>query len=356
MLKVLQLIDSLDAGGAERVAVNIANELALKGHASHLCVTRKEGLLKSQIDSKVFYSFLNKKGTIDIKVFRKLSSYVRDYNIGIIHAHSTSFFLASMIKLRHPKLKLVWHDHYGNSETLKNRPSRMLKMCRSLFDHVIAVNEDLQLWSVNQLGIKKALYLKNFAVVDKEVALSDTLPGVAGKRIVHLANFRSQKDHLNLLKAFLLVKETIDDWSLLLVGKSFNDEYFEEIVQFVSTNHLEDSVFILGSRMDAHAILRHCDLGVLSSQSEGLPLALIEYGLSGLPVVATDVGASKAVIDDYGELVPASDAECFAKALKQLIRDNELREKMGSSLQQHVKANFGSRKYISELERIYDRL
>lgn len=356
MLKVLQLIDSLDAGGAERVAVNIANELALKGHASHLCVTRKEGLLKSQVDSRVFYSFLNKKGTIDIKAFRRLSNYVHDYNIGIIHAHSTSFFLASMIKLRHPKLKLVWHDHYGNAATLKNRPSRMLKMCRSLFNHVIAVNEDLQQWSVNQLGIKKAQYLKNFAVINKDVDLIDKLPGVDGKRIVHLANLRPQKDHLNLLKAFLLIKDAIDDWSLLLVGKSFNDEYFEEVVQFISTNHLEDSVFILGSRMDAHVILRHCDLGVLSSQSEGLPLALIEYGLSGLPVVATDVGAGKAVIGDYGELVPASDTERFAKALKQLIIDKELREKMGSSLQQHVKANFGARKYISELELIYDRL
>ena len=63
-MKVLQIIDSLKAGGAERMAVNIANVLAKEGHDSHLCVTRKEGLLQQAIDPEVAYLFLNKKGKI----------------------------------------------------------------------------------------------------------------------------------------------------------------------------------------------------------------------------------------------------------------------------------------------------
>ncbi len=356
MLKVLQLIDSLDAGGAERVAVNIANELALKGHASHLCVTRREGLLKSQINSRVFYHFLDKKGTIDLKAIKNLSQLVQDYNIGIIHAHSTSFFLASLMKIRNPKLKIVWHDHYGNAEALNQRSSLMLKICSRFFNQVIAVNKELKNWSSETLGIKKVQYLRNFAIIDKESVLQSELPGKDGKRIVHLANFRAQKDHLNLLKAFKLLHEEYKDWSLLLVGKSFDDDYFTSVVNFIKDKNLTDSVFILGSRMDAHVILGSCDIGVLSSQSEGLPLALIEYGLSGLPVVATNVGACQEVLDEHGSIVPAMDSNALCLALKQLMDDATARQNKAIQLQTHVEKNYGAVNYIQQLELIYDQL
>lgn len=61
-MRILQIIDSLDAGGAERMAVQIANELQIAGHESHLCATRREGLLKKTINSEVGYLFIEKKG------------------------------------------------------------------------------------------------------------------------------------------------------------------------------------------------------------------------------------------------------------------------------------------------------
>jgi len=68
-MRVLQLIDSLEAGGAERVAVNYANGLLNRIDGSYLCVTRAEGLLKSSVNNAVGYLFLNKKATIgDLEV------------------------------------------------------------------------------------------------------------------------------------------------------------------------------------------------------------------------------------------------------------------------------------------------
>ena len=70
-MRVVQIIDSLEIGGAERMAVNYANVLAEKISFSGLITTRKEGQLKSQIDSKVSCLFLRKKKTIDFKaIFR----------------------------------------------------------------------------------------------------------------------------------------------------------------------------------------------------------------------------------------------------------------------------------------------
>ena len=60
MIRVLQIIDSLQVGGAERVAVNYANGLTDFIDESHLCVTREEGPLLKSVDSNVDYIYLNK--------------------------------------------------------------------------------------------------------------------------------------------------------------------------------------------------------------------------------------------------------------------------------------------------------
>ncbi|WNH09649.1 hypothetical protein [Thalassobellus suaedae] len=67
-MNVLQLIDSLHAGGAERVALNYANALVPKIETSYLCATREEGLLKESLSKDVPYIFLNKKSALDLKV------------------------------------------------------------------------------------------------------------------------------------------------------------------------------------------------------------------------------------------------------------------------------------------------
>ena len=92
-LGVIQIIDSLNAGGAEVLAVNIANGLSEHEINSHLCTTRKEGVLKENILKEVGYIFLNRKKTIDFYSIFKLSKYIKTNNITIIHAHSTSCLL-----------------------------------------------------------------------------------------------------------------------------------------------------------------------------------------------------------------------------------------------------------------------
>ena len=93
-MRILQLIDSLEAGGAERMAVNYANALATTLEFSSLVATRKEGPLLGEIDSKVIYLFLNKKSKLDFGALWRLRSFVLQYAITHVHAHSTSFFIA----------------------------------------------------------------------------------------------------------------------------------------------------------------------------------------------------------------------------------------------------------------------
>lgn len=353
-MKVLQLIDSLEAGGAERVAVNIANALSAEISKSYLCSTRQEGILKASLDPKVGYLLLNKKRTFDLKAIIRLKDFIKKEQIDIIHAHSSSFFTATLVKLLYPKIKIIWHDHYGHSEFLHRRPIRILQLCSYFFNHVFSVNTLLASWAKRKLHVTSVSYLPNFSVKEKQDLVTQ-LHGKTGKRIVCLANLRPQKDHINLLIAFKTLYDKNKDWTLHLIGKDFEDDYSQSIKKYIKDFKLSDGVFLYGSCPDTSAILKHCDIGVLSSKSEGLPLALIEYGLAGLPTIATNVGQCKEVIIDQqtGLLVPSSDPESLRRALDYYINNPLKQELFGNALRQHIDNNFSKKAVISTIKGIY---
>ena len=146
-MRIIQIIDSLETGGAERMAVSYANALAGTIEFSGLVVTRKEGPLLNQLFSEVSYLFINKKKSIDLKSLIKLRKFVIANKVEIVHAHSTSFFTAFLLKISYSKVKLIWHDHYGNSEFLLKRPAFVLKVILPFFSGIIAVNQKLKNWS-----------------------------------------------------------------------------------------------------------------------------------------------------------------------------------------------------------------
>lgn len=201
-MRVLQLIDSLNAGGAERMAVNIANALVSKVDRSYICTTRSEGLLKSSIQKEVLYLFLKKKGALDLFAMQSFYSFLKRERIDIIHAHSSSYFLATIVSIFLPKIKVIWHDHYGNSDFLSKRPKRMLNFCSYYFSHSFGVNTNLVIWAKTNLKHHSVSFLPNFVHSDTSIKNQVVLKGQKGTRIVCLANLRPQKDHINLILSF----------------------------------------------------------------------------------------------------------------------------------------------------------
>lgn len=336
------------------MAVSYANALSSHIDRSFLCATREEGLLKESISKDVQYLFLNKKSTIDLKAIKKLYRFIKGEKIDIVHAHSSSFFLGTLIKILNPKIILVWHDHYGNSEFLQERPKRVLKYCSRFFDGILCVNAALEKWSKLHLHAKSISGLPNFPIVNPTKSTL-RLKGQQGKRIICLANLRPQKDHLTLLMAFKQIHDANPDWSLHLVGKDFNDDYSDSMKAYIVKHRLKNHVFIYGSCFDTHHILDQSTIGVLSSKSEGLPLALLEYGLAGLPVIVTDVGDCRQVVShgNLGQLIPPENSHALADAFQAYIQDEELRGNVGKQLQLKITASFSENKIIQALIEIY---
>jgi glycosyltransferase involved in cell wall biosynthesis len=346
-MRIVQLIDSLEAGGAERMAVSYANALSKSIEFSGLISTRNEGALKEQLCQKVNYLFLKKSNNIDGKAFLKFRKFIIENKVQIIHAHGSSFFWATLLKISYPKIKIIWHDHFGNRVNHVDKSNSVLKFCSRMFYGIITVNEALKNWASTNLKCQKVIYLPNF-IPDSEVELKDKtiLKGVEGKRIVFLANLKNPKNHLNILKAFTEVLKKHTDWSLHLIGKDYKDSYSKELHDYINDLNLQNSIFIYDSCNDISAILRQSEIGVLGSTYEGFPVTLLEYGKASLIVMSTNVGYCSEIINDKenGFLFNPIDLKeiiaTFEKVILGIEKQDKKILKVGKQLNQTINDKF----------------
>jgi len=335
-MRVLQLIDSLQPGGAERMAISYAELLHKNGYASYLCCTRFEGILNENLNSEIGYLFLNKKSALDISAFSKLRRFVKENKIEIIHAHSSSFFFASLLKLSGLSIKLVWHDHYGDSDLLQYRKFKILKLFSKSFNGIISVNQKLKDWATANLKTERVVMINNFVPNTQNKNELFNLKGTQNAfKIICVANLRPQKDHANILRSFELLSTKINV-TLHLVGNDPNTSHSRLILDQISASKNRDYIFYYGPQRNVMGFLKQADLGVLASRSEGLPLALLEYGKAGIPVVVTDVGKCSEVVNGYGEIVVPNNSTAFFDAMWKYYEDDKKRHLDAEKFQHHV--------------------
>jgi glycosyltransferase involved in cell wall biosynthesis len=347
-MRIAQIIDSLEAGGAERMAVNYANALSNEIEFSGLIATRNEGILKNQIDPKVSYLFLQKKKRVDFKAVFRLRKYIKKNKIDVLHAHSSSFFTAVLVKLTFPKIEIIWHDHYGISQDLKSRKSVEIKYASLFFKGIISVNTNLKDWAKSYLWCSNIIYFPNFIDDVSKLNQEVIVKGLEGKRIVCAANLRPQKNHILLIDAANIIRNNYPEWTFHLFGKDFNDDYSEKIKIKIRDLKLQENIFFYGTVENIGSALKQCNIAVLSSLSEGLPLAVLEYGINKLPVVATNVGEISKVItsEKEGILVDSGNLSQFAASIKKLIENENLRIEMGENLNKIVALNYSQKSII----------
>jgi len=347
-MRVMQLIDSLDAGGAERVAVTFANALSSEIDGSYLCVTRSEGVLKEQLFNEVKFSFIRKKSTLDLRAVWRLRAYLKLHKIEIIHAHTTSYFMATLVKLVYPKIKLIWHTHLGSRVFTTRWQNKALYLCSLFFTSIITVNEDLKMWCVRKLIPSQVYYLPNF------VSFSDTEEiAVREPSIICLANLKTPKNHLNLIRAFEKIHAKFPSWKLLLAGKDFLDSYSKRLNESIKEAGLENKVVFLGQQKDVASLLEKSAIGVLASDSEGLPMSLLEYGAAGLAVVVTKVGHCEDVVTGFGQVVKPNDADALAQGLEGYMLDDQKRRTDATHFREHIRKHYSEKAILPQLINLY---
>lgn len=160
------------------------------------------------------------------------------------------------------------------------------------------------------------------------------------------------KGHKYLLEAFSIVKKRYEDIKLIVIGQGPLREELEEKVKMLG---LDDSVIFLGHRNDINRVVDAADIAVLPSLEEGFPNTIVEYMALGKPVVATNIaGIPEVVVDqETGFLVPPADSEKLAEALERLMKDKEVRDKMGRKGRERTERSFNIEDKVLDLERVF---
>jgi glycosyltransferase involved in cell wall biosynthesis len=116
-------------------------------------------------------------------------------------------------------------------------------------------------------------------------------------------------------------------------------------------------VVLLGWQNNIEKVLSAADIVLLTSDNEGMPLTLIQAGMAGLPVVATNVGSvPEVVLDGITGIITELDVHAIADALEKLINDKALRINLGASAKKFTLENFGVKRLIHDHEILYKKL
>ena len=357
MTAVAQVVNSLDIGGAERVAVNLANGLATSDCRGHLLVTRRTGLLENELSPEVGFFNAERRGRLDWPALRRLANYIDENEVQILHIHdaATAVVLRAALLFTKRRPLQILHDHAG--QEVDDPQAALLK--RIFLRHLagyIGVSDGLRqrAQEVLPLPAERCVWVPNGLAIS---APRDPFTGPP--TVIQVANLKEPKGHRVAMRCAALVRKQIPELRWLCVGRT--DEvpgYVKEVRALIDELNLTGCVELLGEQGDVRALLHQAHVGVLSSDFEGLPLAMIEYMSESLPVAATRVGQVPAVIEASGGgvVVPVGDADALAGEIVRMLENEELRREQGAAGRRHVAEKFSIEAMLLQVREFYAEL
>jgi glycosyltransferase involved in cell wall biosynthesis len=146
--------------------------------------------------------------------------------------------------------------------------------------------------------------------------------------MVSVANIVARKGQDVLVRALPAIRSAVGDARLLLIGRVDEPDFGVALDRLAADLGVAEQVCVLGYREDPLPLVGRCSIGALASETEGLPMSLLEAMTCGLPVVSTDCPAGPAYLLEGGKsglLVPVGDADAFANAVIRIAQDDDLR-------------------------------
>lgn len=212
----------------------------------------------------------------------------------------------------------------------KNIPSRVIHNAIEL--------ERFEIDSKNRTEIRKELEISNDELV-----------------FAVIGQITPRKGQLELIETFAATQKQLPDSTLLIVGAPmFNQDfaYFERLKATANRLKIRSRVRFLGLRNDIPAVMQAIDALVVNSKSEALVVVAIEAMACGTPVIATDVGGTREIIqnDENGWLIPSGVPERLAGALIECASDAELRRSYAVKSREIARTRLNSEQFISDIE------
>ena len=361
-MRLLQVITSLQTGGAEKLIIDIVPMLREKGQEVDVCLFNgKDTPFKRQLLScgcKIYDLSNNENYYSPIKIF-KLWRIMRHYDI--VHTHNTAPQLFAAIANLICKKKLVTTEHSTNT---RRRDYPFLrygdKWMYGRYDSVICISEIAEKVLKEYLEIKpntpcnictinNGIDVARFyhaQPLDRKSVGSNEMQFV----IVMVAGFRDAKDQETVIRAIAKLQDK--RYELWLVG---DGERRQAIEQCIRDEHIENQVKLLGVRMDVPSILKAADVVAMSSHWEGLSLSNIEGMSVGKPFIASDVNGLREVTKGYGILFPHGDDQVLAKEIKHFAENRSYYDQIATRCYERAR-QFDIENMVDAYAKMYNQL
>lgn len=334
MRKVAIFIPDFRVGGAERVSINLANELVSRGFPVDLVVMRLQGSLTAEIDSRIQIVALDTPRPRHVLL--PLVRYLRWARPGALLAVMWPLTALSVLarSVSRVRCRLVVAEHTTWSfSRLAQRPRTRRFIVHTMrwllprADAIVSVSDgasrDLEAFAGLAPGSVLTVYNPVSGHTHGSSPLRAHLAGWASgphRRLLAVGTLKPQKDYPTLLRAMAELSDV--DLQLLILGEGEERSNLETMVMELGLQH---RVLMPGFVADTPPVYASADLFVLSSVNEGLPTVLIEALEHGVPVVSTDCPSGpREILEDgrHGTLVPTGDSCALSSAIRDALSRN----------------------------------
>ncbi len=350
--KVAIVLPSFHLGGAEVMVSRLASHLDPESvEAEVICIYgQKEGndLEKSVEAAGIPIRYLGKPLGFSMKaagdLFRELDRFCPQ----VVHTHlSACVYCAPWVIARRTTML---HTVHNMPEHELIRPKRLVMRLLYRSGRAVPVGISREIRDLTQEYyhprrsaelVYNPVSIERFSSVPKREHAAFT--------VLNVGRLSEQKNQQLLIRAFSALHRDNADSELFILGEGPKRQDLEELIR---REGLESCVHLPGNITDPEKYYAGADIFALSSAYEGLPLVLLEAMAASLPIISTDVGGVKDLVAKNGILTENGNREQLAEAMIRLMKEPELRRKMGNCSFARVQ-EFDSPVIAGEYEKLY---
>ncbi len=359
-MRVLHIIDSLNAGGAESLLKNFVLE-AKKNDLFNIEIATlySNAIFKDEIKNVGIPVWdLNLKYKYDFRGILKIITLIKKGKYDVIHVHlfPADIFVALSSLFLSKNINYVFTEHNTYNRRRSRKVFKILdKFTYSRYSKIICISNQTRCSLINWIPIVK----KKTVVIPNGISIPDFVDFKFSEiyyDVLFVGGLSRQKGVNFLLEAISILKEKYNRYlKVAIVGDGpLKDELRKLCVKLKINNQVE----FLGIQKNVNNFMRSSKVFVLPSRWEGFGLVIIEAMSNMLPVIASNVGGIPEIIENGkdGILLPPEDSETLAQAINDLLENKELREKLSQAAYKKVKKEFSIKKYSVQILDLYRSL
>lgn len=368
---IVHAIHRLGVGGLENGLVNLINHLPRESFRHAIVCMTEATDFKARIrnpDVSVFE--LRKRDGQDWRLFLHLYRLFKELQPAILHTRNLAT-LECQLPAWLAGVPFRLHGEHGwdvfdpKGEVVKYQWLR--RAFQPLIHRYIPLSEQLHFYLRDKVGVPERKIQRICNGVDTQIFYlakngKEPIPGCPFQSpdlllIGTVGRMHGVKDQSNLVQAFIGLLKVQPQFRRNVRLVAIGDGPLRTQCQaMLNKAGLSELAWLPGQRDDIPRIMRGLDVFVLPSQAEGISNTLLEAMASGLPVVATAVGGNRELVENgaSGRLVPPSDPDALAEAIRLFLEDQQLRRSHGIAALARVREKFSLERMVAQYLEVYN--